>query len=270
MSHSLFTVDEGRIVPTGLCRGGWSDTAQHGSPPSGILARALEQVPTSVPMQVVRFTIDLFREVPLTPLTILTEVIREGRRIQVVEARLSAGGLEVGRATALKIRTTSLETVPTVEDPLTLPPPDSLEPLDWVDHFGGPADLERFHTHAVEVRTVGRSFLEAAPGRSWFRLRVPLLDGHEMTPFQRVATLADMANGNSQVLDPRQWLYVNPDITLYLTRLPIGEWIGMHSEARPRPSGIGTTRSLVYDERGVIGHIGQAQIVDQRIADGRP
>ena len=260
---ALFTTDDGLIVPTELCRGGWSETAQHGSPPSGILARALEQVPTAVPMQVVRFTIDLFREVPLAPLSIVTEVIREGRRIQVVEARLAAAGLEVGRATALKIRTTDLVDLPDYPDPLALPPPESLEPLDWSDHFGT-TDLVHFHTHAVEVRTVDRSFIEDTPGRSWFRLRVPLLEGQEMTPFQRVATLADMANGNSQVLDPRRWLYVNPDITLYLTRLPVGEWIGMHSESRPRPSGIGTTRSLVYDRQGVIGHVGQAQIVERR------
>src|SRR5690606_13452601 len=105
MPSALFEPDDDLYVPTELTRGGWSDNAQHGSPPCGLLGRALESLPTAVPMQVVRFTVDLFREVPLRPLRVETDVIRDGKRIQVAEARLWAGDVQVGRATSLKIRT---------------------------------------------------------------------------------------------------------------------------------------------------------------------
>lgn len=269
MVHVLFEREGSAFVPTELTRGGWSDEAQHGSPPSGILARALEQVPTSVPMQVVRFTVDLFREVPLRPLAIGTRLLRDGRRIQLVEAVLSTNGLEVGRAVALKIRTAALteahELRGTAGDQRPPSPgPDDLPTLDWRGYFGEGRDRLRFHTDGVEIRTVDDSFVRAAPGVSWFRLVAPLLAGEQMSPFQRVAIMADLANGNSQALDPTRWQYVNPDTTLYLLRLPEGEWIGMHSIVHQAPHGIGITETALYDGSGRIGHVIQAQILERR------
>lgn len=265
----LFELSGDSLVPTDLTRGGWSDDAQHGSPPAGVLARAIEKVPSPVPMQVVRFTVDLFRAVPLRPLAIQTELVREGRRIQVVDASLDSGGTEVGRARALKIRTTELpdahELGATVEDAAPLEPgPDDLEPLDWRGVFGEDGRLRRFHIHGVEIRTIDDSFIRPVAGKSWFRLRTSLVRGEELTPFQRLAVMADLANGNSQAIDPLRWLFVNPDITLYVYRLPVGEWVGMRSAVHQAASGIGVSETAVYDRQGRVGHISQAQILDRR------
>jgi len=269
MPAPLFYLDGDQLIPDSVTRGGWSDDAQHGSPPSGILARAIEMVATAVPMQVVRFTVDLFREVPLQPLTIRTAVVREGRRIQLVRARLFQDSTEVGQALALKIRVAGVDTdgeltgtAPVGDVPS--PGPEDLPILDWRDTFGSGADLPRFHTDAVEIRSIGGSFLKRAPGESWFRLTRPLLADEEVTSFQRIATIADLANGNAQAVDPQRWLFVNPDITLYLHRLPEGEWIGMRSEVQQEPIGVGMTHTIVYDRRGRVGRILQAQLLDRR------
>lgn len=265
---SLFESRGGALLPTELTRGGWSDEAQHGSPPAGILGRAVEAVPTSVPMQVVRFTVDLFRAVPLSPLSVSTELVRDGKRIQVVDASLHAGGVEVGRARALKIRLTELPDTDlgttSLDDEPPHPGPEELQPLDWKGVFGDHDDRLRFHTDAVEIRTVDGSFVKPVPGNSWFRLSCRLLEGEELTPFQRLAVMADLANGNSQALDPLKWLFVNPDITLYVYRLPRGEWIGMRSVVHQAAHGIGITETSVYDRHGRVGHISQAQILDLR------
>ncbi|MFP3913329.1 MAG: thioesterase family protein [Actinomycetota bacterium] len=265
----MFRQEGSEFVPSELTRGGWSNYAQHGSPPAGLLGRALEGIPTSVPMQVVRFTVDLFREVPLRPLRVDTRLVRDGRRIQVAEAALLDGDREVGRATALKIRTVEMENAGEVEgtggeDPPPRPGPERLTSLDWRDFFGPGGDATRFHTDGVDIRTVDGSFIRPVPGESWFRLLTPLVAGEEMTPFQRAATSADLANGNSQALDPKRWLYVNPDTTLYLHRLPVGEWIGMRSIVHQTRQGIGVTETALYDPRGRIGHISQAQILERR------
>ena len=264
MTDALFAIDGDRFLPTELTRGGWTDDTQHGSPPSALLARAVDLVPTAAPMQVVRFTVDLFRPVPMTPLTVQTVVRRDGKRIQVVDAYLRAGEVEVGRVSALKIRLADLELDPVVADWVAPPDPEQLEPMAWGTGFGTRGDVVRFHYDAIEIRTVDDSFNSHGRGLSWFRLRYPVVEGEELTPFVRLATIADMSNGNSQSLDPRVWIYINPDITLYSHRLPEGEWVGMDSIARQHRSGIGLADTLVFDRHGPLGRISQAQLLDRR------
>ena len=49
---------------------------------------AAERIPTPVAMRVARVTVDLMRPVPVAPLTIESEVLREGRKIQLCAVRL--------------------------------------------------------------------------------------------------------------------------------------------------------------------------------------
>ncbi len=269
MPNALFAKDADLFHPTGLTRSFWSDEAQHGGPPVSLLGRAIENVPTVIPMQVVRLTVDLFREVPVNlPLTIETDVVRDGRRIQVVDAVILAAGRKVARASGLKIRTTDVA-VSSVNARWEQPPgPDEAEVVSWGRFGFEHTDRERFHSHGIEIRTIGDSFLTLGEGLSWLRLTVPVVEGEETTPFVRTAALADGGNGNSMALDGREWLYVNPDVNLSLHRLPKGEWLGMRSLAHQHPSGIGCADSLIFDESGPIGRVGQSQILEPR-ADSR-
>jgi acyl-Coa thioesterase superfamily protein/acyl-CoA thioesterase superfamily protein len=262
MTEALYIGDGDRFIPTELTRGGWTDDAQHGGPPSGLLGRFLEAVPTAVPMQIVRCTIDLFRPIPLRPLSVATHVRRDGRRIQIVDASLFDGDVQLGRATALKIRTTAID-LPHANVPWVEPAgPETVDVLQW-EGYGGKA-MSRFHYDAVEIRSVDDSFIANRPGLSWFRMKSELVAGEELTPFTRLATLADMANGNSRALDPDRWLFVNPDITIYCHRLPEGEYVGMHSAATQEPTGIGVTDSWLFDQVGPLGRINQAQLIEPR------
>ncbi|MEX2279769.1 MAG: thioesterase family protein [Acidimicrobiia bacterium] len=261
---ALFTPEGDAFVPSELCRGGWDDTHQHGSPPAGLLARAIEKVPTAVPMQVVRLVIDLFRPVPLTPLHTTAQAVRDGRRIQVLDAGLFAGDVQVGRATALKIRTASFDLDPHLGTVSTMPGgPDLLEPLVW-DPNNDQGRVIRFHRQAVEIRSFEDSFASYGPGQSWFRLNQPLVEGETLTPFVRLGTISDLSNGNAQRLDIEYWTYINADITLYAHRMPEGEWIGMTSHADQHGTGVGVVSTTVYDTSGPIGSIHQSQLIDGR------
>ena len=77
---------------------------QHGGAPASLVAWAAERIPTREPMHVVRLTIDLLKPVPIAPLEIRTDVVREGRKIQVCAISLSSEGVEVVRASVLKVR----------------------------------------------------------------------------------------------------------------------------------------------------------------------
>jgi hypothetical protein len=262
---ALFIRDGDRLVPTGLARGGWAEDTQHGGPPCGVLASAIEATRAPVPMQTVRLTFDLFRPVPMAPLHTTTRIVRDGKRIQVIDAYLHNGEVTIARAAALRIRTKPTELPPHVAQLDRLAPGHS--PADGLpvgDRWIGADDrLERFYVDAIEARSLDDSFIRGVPGKTWFRLKAQLVEGEETSRLVALATIADMANGNAAVLDPQEWLFVNPDLTLYIHRLPVGEWVGMDSRPHPRSTGVGVADTLVYDEEGAVGRIVQSQLIER-------
>ena len=76
---AIYEKDGARLIPTRLARGPWHAETQHGGPMQGLLARAIEQHPTAKPMQIVRFTCDLWRAAPFAPVTLKVRTEREGK-----------------------------------------------------------------------------------------------------------------------------------------------------------------------------------------------
>ena len=101
---AIFRVDGNDVVTSPFAAGPWDPSMQHGSPPAALVVWAAERISTPVAMRVARVTVDLMRPVPVAPLTIESEVLREGRKIQLCAVRLLAGGVVVVGATVLKIK----------------------------------------------------------------------------------------------------------------------------------------------------------------------
>src|SRR5918997_827416 len=119
-----------------------------------------------------------------------------------------------------------------------------------------------YHT-AMEVRFVAGSFLELGPATAWMRMRHPLVPGEPPSPLCRVLVAADSGNGVSGSLDFRRWRFINPDLTVYLLRLPAGEWVALEA-ATTAAAGIGLADTTLHDEQGPIGRGTQALFVDRR------
>jgi hypothetical protein len=101
---AVFSI-EGSVARTSALAGGpWNPELQHGSAPASLVSWIAEQVPTASPMNAARLTLDLMRPLPIAPLEFKTEILREGRKIQLVGVTLFAGGNEVVRASILKMR----------------------------------------------------------------------------------------------------------------------------------------------------------------------
>jgi hypothetical protein len=263
MPESLFVPDGDRFVPTPLCRGPWSPDAQHGGPPAALLARAVERLPGDDGLRTARLTIELLRPVPLVPLAVAAHVVRPGRKVQLVEATIDAGGTTVARAVALRIRTKEL---PLPAALVPAPPPfagpaagrDGTPP--WGDGLARPA----FHSDAVEHRFVAGGFETPGPAIDWIRLRVPLVAGEPTSPLARVAAAADVGNGLSWVLSRLEgWQFINPDLTIYLHRHPAGEWVALEATTHVEPHGIGLAESRLWDERGPLGRSLQSLLLDR-------
>ena len=97
----------------------------------------------------------------------------------------------------------------------------------------------------VRRRTRSRSgsspgaFYGGGPATAWFRLRAPLVAGEEPSPLQRLAAAGDFGNGISAALPWDEYLFINPDLTLYIERAPVGEWICLEAQTLIAPDGIG-------------------------------
>ncbi len=257
MPESIFEVDGDLFVPTGAALSPWSDQQLHGGPPAMLMAREVERFPADQPMFVVRLTIELLRSVGRTPLSVRSRLVRPGRKVQLVEASLWSGEQEVARMTALRIRTLEVE-VPAREDPPPHAPPDGLEA--WTGSWR-PGDA--YHLLGVEVRSA-RAEGGAATGWAWFRLKLPVVPGEEPTPLQRICAAADFPNGISFVVDPRRMTFVNPDLSIYVQRLPEGDWVLVDASTSLEPHGTGLAEGVLYDRRGRVGRSLQGLLVEPR------
>ena len=101
---SVYRIEGNIAHASSWAAGPWSPDMQHSGAPASLVSWVAENIPTRDPMRVARITIDLLRPVPVAPLEIQSEVIREGRKIQLCAITLRAAGVEVVRASVLKIR----------------------------------------------------------------------------------------------------------------------------------------------------------------------
>jgi len=259
---ALFLPDGERFIPTELTRGPWTREAQHGGPPAALLARAIEHTADGNGMMVARLTVELLRPVPVSPLTVTARTTRPGRKVQLIEASMSAGDVEVARATGLRIRTTELP-LPDLTDAANAPrPPESgtTSQPPWAQAVS----YRSFHRDAVEHRFVAGSFETPGPATDWIRLRVSLVPGEPTSPLSRVAAAADFGNGVSWTLSRNEgYVFINPDLTIYLHREPADEWVCLEAVTWPQPNGVGLAESRLWDRRGPIGRSLQSLLLER-------
>jgi hypothetical protein len=254
VDEALYLPRDGLYQPTRLTQGPWSKGAQHGGPPAALLARAIEAESTPLPMQLVRLTVELMRPVPLDPLTVDVEVIRPGKRVRLVRASLLHDDVAVASAIALQIRTDSVAVPESRERPP--PGPDNGTAPTWPQRWPS-----GYHDTAVDMRFIAGDPSSPGPATAWIRLKVPVVAGEEPSGVQRAAAAADFGNGISSVLDPAGFVYINPDLTVYLHRKPRGEWICLEATTTGQPSGIGLAESALYDIDGAVGHSLQGLLI---------
>lgn len=253
----VFEVHHGGFVATELASGPWDPNAQHGGAPAALIARAFERLPAAAGLRLARVTYEFVRPVPIGPLELRAEVTRPGRRVQLLDGSMLAGGVEVVRARALKVLAADSGRARSEE---IAPPPGPEE--------GRTGELPglhrpRFATDAIEIRFVAGAF-GGGPGIAWFRLSRPLVGGEKPSAVQCLAAAGDFGAGLSSTLPREDYLFINPDLTLYIERQPDGEWICLDAQTRIGAGGVGVAESVLYDERGRVGRATQSLLVAPR------
>jgi hypothetical protein len=254
-----------RYLPTRHAVGPWDPAALHGGPAAALVAGRLEAAVSAADLGVeflpARVTVELLRPVPVAPLTVTTTIRRPGRRVCTADAEVTDGGGTVVLAATLGvIRRRPFEHGVAPTDPVP-PGPETGEGLAD-ETLEGP---DAFHRTGVEHRMVrGTRFEEPGPATDWIRLRHPLVEGRDPTPLERVLAAADFGNGISKLFDFEQAIFVNPDLTVSLHRLPVGEWICLDAVTRIGDEGVGFAESLLFDARGPVGRATQSLLVEPR------
>lgn len=248
-----------RMLPTELTRGPWQADAQHAGPPAALLGGALERALTDVsPGMVTRVTCEILRPVGMVPLTVSAEVIRPGRRVAMAEGVLSDDDGPVLLARAWKIRTEDVE-LPAGAGPTgePLPGPDAghEEPFFATSHgLTGWQD-------SLEFRFLSGSWREPGPATVWARATAPIVAGQTITPLQRVLLAADGANGVSSSVPPKEWLFINTELTVHVHREPVGEWVAIDAASILEPLGVGLATSVLHDQTGPVARGMQSLII---------
>jgi acyl-coenzyme A thioesterase PaaI-like protein len=256
----IFERDATSFFATAMARGPWDPGHCHGGAPASLLAALIDATPAPAPMQVVRLTFDLARPVPVgAPLDVDVRVVREGRRVQLLDADLTdRDGTSLAHVRALRMRTGEVEVPASAGEDA---PPLSPSPHDLPRFLpDGGWTAEGFWS-AVDVRFVAGDLGAPGPGTAWFRVTTDLADGVALTPAARVAAAADFGNGIGSPLPIDRFLYINPDLTIGLHRLPTTEWVAIAASSVAQAAGVGLTTSVVYDEHGRIGQATQSLFV---------
>jgi hypothetical protein len=204
-----------------------------------------------------------------------TRVVRGGRKVQVLEATLSrspesppSAETALARATLQQIHRAPVPLpadvdAPNGPDPAP-PPPEAFERQDA--RFG--QEQMRYHTESVEHRGAANFLGDDGPALDWIRLINPVFPGVEPTPLVRVAAAADFGNGISRVLPFGRYLFLNPDLTVHLYRLPADEWVGLDAITRLDTSAdgggsVGLAESVLWGRNGRLGRAQQSLLIQK-------
>ncbi|HEY6523534.1 MAG TPA: thioesterase family protein [Solirubrobacteraceae bacterium] len=261
---AVFVQDGDVFQATELAVGPWYQGALHGGAPAALLMHAIEAHPVQDGLRVARITYEFVRPVPQHDLTVSVEVVRPGRRVTLLDATLRDGdGVEVTRARALLVRPSDVGDGAVVPRPF--PGPEDGVRSDWEGRH-----RRMFATEGMEIRFVKGQFTEPGEAIAWFRLRHPLIHGRAVQPLERVAAASDFGNGIAAVLDWDAYMFINPDLTVYVERPPVDDWVALESRTRVEAGSVGVVESVMWDRRGRIGHAIQSLLIGPRPPQGPP
>jgi len=241
----FFVTDGDSFVPSDIAQGGWGPTLG-GQVVGGLMARAVEQQRADPELIPARFTVDILRRVATAPVRVHAEVLRTGRRMQAIDARLMQGGELVARASTLLLRqgdqprempwTTMISMPPTPQDPAEF---DGSFPM-FITPYGG------------DVSDYNFPWQHDGPRYAWIREIRPLVDDEPVTPFVRAAMAVDVT-ASLTGFSKAGLEFINADYTLTLCRLPDGPYVGLAGLTHYSAGGIAVGSASLFDAHGPIG-----------------
>ncbi len=224
----------------------------HGGAVSGLVIAAMEREAREQGMGLaLSGSVLLIRPAPMALLETRTEILRKGGRVGVLEASLLAEDKLVAKGTASFVAEAPIDDVPAA-------PPRPFDPAPLPAWARRPRFAHATLFDAQDIRDDGQ-------GTKWARLIRPLVSF--ATPFADLFAIADNATPfylTAHRPAPPRYGFPNIDITIHVSRAPVGTWIGVTAHSDWRPDGRGFTESALHDEHGPLGRACQTVVLTGR------
>lgn len=249
-AHALFVAAEnGTFEPTEYARSGWSEDMVNGPALVGLAAWSLEREFEAVGFRAVRFTADLFRAARKLPTGVRTRMVRDGRRIRINECELLQNGVAVARATMVQFRASG----PPPGREWVGPEPD-FSPPTMVDicpdaYLVGSDDAGWSSSVGLDD---GVTAHQNASRKRVYHSIAEVVAGNPATPFVRAVVAAE-ATSLVTNLGTKGIGYINADLTVALSRPPVGDHIGLQADSHWCAEGISVGSATLFDDLGPFG-----------------
>jgi hypothetical protein len=240
-------------------RSNWDPEIQHGSPPLALMTKLIEELAADSGLRVGRVTLDILGAIPVTQVRVRAWVERPGSRISLMAAEMLAPRTDGGERAVARVTAWLLATSDTA-DAAT----DRYPPLVEGDAAAEAHSWQAAKGYLETVSWRRQADVEGESNVAWLSPLVPLVDAEEMTQLQRLAMVADCANGVGAALDPEQFVFMNTDTTVHLHRIPTGNDFALRARGSIGPDGIGVTTADIFDRQGFIGTVAQTLLVQRR------
>ena len=265
--QALYVRDGDGFVGTILTQGGWDPDGANGGTVLALLGHCLEDVPTLVPMTISRFTADLVRPAPIgRRLLVEPTVLREGKKIQVVQLLLTGGdGTEYVRATVLRLRDADLREEGVPPSTTDARPADALLRPEASIEMRAVSPSQPGFLAAVDLRRAAT--IDGAGSGAWVRLTASVVAGEPVRPSARLALAIDFANLVGLYGPVASLTMINPDVTAHVLRLPTVDdgWVAITGDTRFHPAlGRGLSMAALSDDDGVFAFASTSQLIQPR------
>lgn len=234
----------------------WGPNSLNGPAVCALATYAAEEAHTREGWLPARFTLELFKSARRVPTSTSTEVLRDGRRIRVVQVRIhqhesdDAAGTLVAQGNVVFLKQST--NPPGARwsrpaEPIPLPQSTGDDQFTWF------SDTENDWSQDMSA------FQNSNRRRMWSN-PIRVLPDDRLTPFQRAVISAE-ATSLATNWGEGGIGFINCDLTVALSRLPIGERVGVESDAHLEDSGVSAGTAVLFDEHGQYG-IGMVTAID--------
>lgn len=244
--RTFLTRSGSAFVPTPSAVGPWGPDTVSGLVISGLVGYGAEQAAGDADFVGTRLTVDMVRMAVNGELHVEAEVLREGRRLRMVDVTITQAGRNVAHGRAIFTRRGEAPTGKVWTSDLTMPPPPDPEqtpafgPRPYAGPDAEPADSFDAWRDPSRAKYV------------WYDCDAQLVEGESTSPFVRAASVADVANPlTNWGSDGLQ--FVNSDVTMLLSRLPQGTMLGLAARDRQEADGVAVGSAVMFDTEGPVG-----------------